>query len=198
MQKRTLVYSLSLAALVAGSLGSAAMADRMRDHHGWRMGGEGGFDFAAADADGDGRLTADEMKAHRAARIADLDADKDGRISAEEMIARDMKEAEARIRARVGKMMERMDADGDGALTAAEVMAMPMPGERMFGWLDKDGDGAVSKAEFDTARDRMHDRMGKGPKGPRGHMGHGDAPPPPASGEQPPPPPQGGEGEGAN
>lgn len=193
MQTRTLAYSLSLAALVAGALGSAAMADRMRDHHGWKMGGEA-VDFTAADADGDGNLTLEEMKAYRAARIADLDADKDGRISAEELIARDMKVAEAGIRARVAKMMERMDADGDGALTAAEVMSMPMPDERMFGRLDRDGDGAVSKAEFDAARDRMHDRMGKGPKGPHGPKGKGMGK---GMGDAPPPPPP-GDAEGAN
>ncbi|MDR0809681.1 MAG: hypothetical protein LBE86_11260 [Gemmobacter sp.] len=174
MHKRTLVYSLSLTALVAGSLGTAALADRMREGYGWGM---GGFDFAAADTDGDGRLTPDEMKAIRAARIADLDADKDGRISAEEMIARDMRGAETRIRARVAAMMERMDADGDGTLTAAEVLSMPMPGEQMLGWLDKDNDGAVSKAEFDAARERMHDGMSRGQRGQRGHMMHGEAPP---------------------
>lgn len=177
MQKRTLVYTATLAAILAGGLGSAAMADRMRDHGG--MGPMGMmmqdgpmFDFDKVDTDKDGKITPEEFAAARAARIAELDADKDGKISTDELVAMRMRGAEDRIRAQVGQMMQRMDADGDGVLTAAEVLAMPGPGPQMLARVDTDGDGAVSKAEAEAARDRMMARMGDHGQG-RNHRDHG-------------------------
>ncbi|RID91813.1 calcium-binding protein [Gemmobacter lutimaris] len=177
MQKRTLVYTATLAAILAGGLGSAAMADRMRDHGG--MGPMGMmmqdgpmFDFDKVDTDKDGKITPEEFAAARAARIAELDADKDGKISTDELVAMRMRGAEDRIRAQVGQMMQRMDADGDGVLTAAEVLAMPGPGPQMLARVDTDGDGAVSKAEAEAARDRMMARMGDHGQG-RSHRDHG-------------------------
>lgn len=176
MQKRTLVYTATLAAILAGGLGSAAMADRMRDHGG--MGPMGMmmqdgpmFDFDKVDTDKDGKITPEEFAAARAARIAELDADKDGKISTDELVAMRMRGAEDRIRAQVGQMMQRMDADGDGVLTAAEVLAMPGPGPQMLARVDTDGDGAVSKAEAEAVRDRMMARMGDHGQG-RSHRDH--------------------------
>lgn len=191
MQKRTLAYTLTLAAVTFGALGTAAMADRMRQDdrpwpmiaHGMAHGGPGfgpGFgpggpgammDFDALDADKDGKVTAEELAAHRKARIDGLDANADGRIDAAELVAMQMREAEARAKDRAERMIEMMDADGDGALGAAELLAMPMPGAQMLERLDADGDGAISKAEFDAAMQRME--HGPGPRGERGERGHG-------------------------
>lgn len=174
MQKRTLVYTLTLAAVTFGALGTAAMADRMR-HDGHPMMGMGPMmghgammDFDALDADKDGKVTPEELAAHRKARIEGLDANADGKIDATELVAMQMREAETRAKERAERMIAMMDADGDGALGAAELLAMPMPGARMIERLDTDGDGAISKAEFDAAMARMGERGG-----PRGEKGKG-------------------------
>lgn len=178
MQKRTLVYTAALASILAGGLGSAALADRMRDHGG--MGPMGMimqdgpmFDFDKLDADKDGKITPEEFASARAARVAELDADKDGKISADELVAMRMRGAEERIRAQVDQMMQRLDADGDGMLTAAEVLAMPGPGPKMLARVDTDGDGAISKAEADAAREKMMSRMERRGHGEHCKGGHG-------------------------
>lgn len=169
MQKRTVMYSLALLAVVGGSLGSAALADQMR-MGGGMMGQRP--DFATLDADKDGKVTAQEFAAARNARIAGLDADKDGKISLDELVAMQMRGAEAQARARAEQMIAMMDADGDGALAAAELLDMPGPGmAMMIERMDTDGDGALSAAEFDA---RGPGRDG-GQMGGKGHgRGHGD------------------------
>lgn len=182
MKKQMILSGAILSALVAVSLGTAAMADR----NGMRMGGmmdgdmAGGgplamFDFAAVDADKDGKITLDEMKVHRQARIAGLDADGDGKISAAELQAMEMRGAEARAKARADRMLQGMDADGDGFLTAAELLAGPgMAPQGMFGRVDADNDGAITQDEVDAARDRMQERMGKRGRGEGRGEGRGD------------------------
>jgi hypothetical protein len=169
----TLSRNLGIAALAAAmALGATGFALAERGDHA-RMGMEGrgpmaGLDFAALDADGDGKITKEEMQAPRAARLAALDADGDGKISLEELKADHLRQATERADQRAQRMMAAMDADGDGMLTAAELLAGPGPG-MMFDRVDTDGDGAISKAEADAIRDRMADRMAR-----RGeHRGHG-------------------------
>ncbi|WP_246566789.1 EF-hand domain-containing protein [Gemmobacter fulva] len=179
MQKRTLVYTLTLATITAAGLGSAAMADRMGGGHGMpgmmgMMGGPGPmFDFDAIDADKDGKITPEEMTAHRAARVAEIDANKDGKISADELTAMHMKAAEARAKDHVAQMITHMDSDGDGALSAAELLAMPGPGPKMMERVDTDGDGAISKAEMEAAQARMAEWKGKRHGKGHGKPGHG-------------------------
>ena len=52
-----------------------------------RGGPMAGLDFAAVDADKDGKITVAEMTAHRAARFAAADTDKDGKLSRAEFDA---------------------------------------------------------------------------------------------------------------
>lgn len=148
----------SLVALAVALAGSAALADR-----GERFGGEGGpmfgMDFAAIDADKDGKITQAEIDAHRAAQAKALDTDGDGLLSAEELAAMHLQNATTRANDRAARMIERMDSDGDGKLSAAEMAARPMPA-RMFDRLDTDKDGAITEAELAAARDRMTERMG--------------------------------------
>lgn len=115
-----------------------------------------GLDFAELDADGDGKITEEEFRAHRQAEIAGLDADGDNLISAEELSAHIAGRMQARAEVMAKRMLESRDLDGDGKLGAAEMLAMPMP-ERMFGFADADGDGAVSADEFDA----VHEWMGR-------------------------------------
>ncbi|GGW37330.1 hypothetical protein GCM10011452_27140 [Gemmobacter lanyuensis] len=169
MQKRSFAYTAALAAILVGGLGSAALADRMRDggmmgHMGMMGGPMMGpmFDFDTVDANKDGKITADEFKAHRVAEMKAVDSDGDGKITAEELTAMHMKAAEARAKAMAPQMLERMDVDGDGAVSVTELLAMPGPGAQMIDRLDADGDGAVTKAELEAAR-----------ANPEGMMGHG-------------------------
>ena len=116
------IIAAALAGAVTLSLAGAAMADG-------RMGGRGGMgpqiDFTAADADKDGKLTREEITAHRAARFAAADADKDGKLSAEELaaahVARAAERASERAPEMVARMLNRADADKDGALSAVDM-----------------------------------------------------------------------------
>lgn len=123
------------------------------------------FEFATVDADGDGQITAAEMTAFRAAKMAEVDQDKDGFVSPAEMRA----EMQARIEARLDKMvahrMERQDQNGDGKLGPDE-FGPGEKGARMFERADENGDGMLSKAEVDAMqahmRAKMQERHGKG------------------------------------
>jgi hypothetical protein len=170
MNRNTTLSAIAVAAILGATLTTAALADR---------GGPGGmgmpigpgpvFDFAGIDADKDGKITRDEIAAHRAARAAALDADKDGKISAAELQA----QIEARLAARAADMAARMiemrDTDGDGMLSAAELAEPPLPpmGDMMFDRADANDDGAITEDEVEAMRERMAGRMGG-----RGH-GHG-------------------------
>ena len=130
----------------------------------------GGIDFAALDADKDGKITAAEMEAFRASRVTEVDTDQDGKLSAAELSAMNLARMQARADKMAARMIERHDADGDGLLTVAELATPPGP-ERLFGRADTDGDGALTEAEVQAARERMAEMREDHGKG-RGH-GHG-------------------------
>ena len=178
MTTKMKLTAVSMLALAAALVGSVALAERgMQDRGEMRgMGPMAAFDFAAVDADADGKITAEEFAAHRAAETAALDTDKDGLISAAELAAHRMRGMEARATAQAEAMVARLDSDGDGKLSAAELATRPMPA-RMFDRLDADGDGAVSAAEMEAAKARMAEAprgRGDGQGKRHGHcMGHG-------------------------
>jgi len=136
--------------------------------------------FAEIDADGDSRVTAAELQAHRERmgddRFAALDGDGDGAISREELRAAPGARAATRL-------MEHFDADGDGAITRDEIRATMAAQqaerhEARFDALDTDGDGAVSEEEFAELRaargadlrerfGMRRDGFGRGGDGPR-------------------------------
>lgn len=175
MTRMMKLTALTMAGLATALVATTALADRGM---GQQMGGERGmgpmaaFDFAAVDADKDGKITEAELTAWRTAQVQALDADADGLISAEELAAQKMKDVATRIEARVKEMVARLDSDGDGKLSASELAARPLP-QRLFERLDTDDDGAVSQAEFDAAKERMADRRGEGHRGGKGKRGHG-------------------------
>jgi hypothetical protein len=157
----------ALALALAGGLPATAQAPR-----------DDRPDFAMLDADGDGRLTMDEMRTARSAAVADrfeaIDADGDGAVT-----LREMQDAPAaRFAAR---MLERFDTDGDGAISRAELMQgaearREARGGAMFGRLDVDADGAISEEEF--AAMRPGGGIGAGPRhgARRGRMAPGRGP----------------------
>ena len=183
---------LAVSALALGAALALAPVAATADGGGWMKGGEGGmhgmhgmdqsrrmqgmgegmmgdgpmagpaFDFAATDADGDGKITQEELSAHRAAERAALDADGDGFVTGEEMVARIRTQMQERMAERANRQLARFDADGDGKVAVAELPEAGI-GERMFAAIDADGDGAITEAEIEAARaelGRMGGRMG--------------------------------------
>ncbi|MBC2837091.1 EF-hand domain-containing protein [Gemmobacter straminiformis] len=135
------------------------------------MGPMAQFDFAAIDADKDGKITQAEMTAWRASQVIGVDADKDGKLSADELKAMHMARMEERAANMATQMIERLDVDGDGLLGVEEMAARPGPA-MMFDRIDADGDGAVTQEEVDAARAAMAEMRGQGMGEGRG-MGEG-------------------------
>ncbi|PCJ10568.1 MAG: calcium-binding protein [Rhodobacteraceae bacterium] len=146
------------AAFIAVIVGSASLitagavlAKGGPGRHGMNM------SFEEIDADGNGEITQAEMEMMKAARFAAADTDGDGALSLDELKAQGLKKVEQHAAA----MLERHDANGDGMLSQDE-LPKPRRSGHMFEHMDADGNGAISKAEFDEARNHMRHRgMGK-------------------------------------
>jgi hypothetical protein len=129
--------------------------------------GRGMFDFAAMDADKDGKVTQAEITVFRTAEIAGLDADKNGLISEAEFTAQISKRMQDQAGALAKARIAAQDVDGDGQMSVEELAARPVPAGLMAK-IDTDGDAAISQAEFDAAKEKMRARMDD-----RGGDGHG-------------------------
>lgn len=126
----------------------------------------GGPAFEQIDANGDGQVTQDELRAHAAARFAEIDADNDGFVTPEEMRAARSERHEARGERQAARMLERYDADGNGELSAAELEKasedrMGRRAGRMMDRMDANDDGKLSLDEMTARRDpaRMFERL---------------------------------------
>lgn len=155
MTSSTNIKLITLTAMIA--IGGAALADN--GEHSERAAKR----FAMIDADKDGQLTMEEIKAHAQVRFASRDANSDGFIDRGEMQqAMNDKKAE-----RAARMIEKFDTDGDGKLDAQELEAMGSHAkhgrkgkhakkhakkmEKRFERMDENGDGMLDFAEM-TAR----------------------------------------------
>lgn len=112
--------------------------------------------FSAADANGDGAVTRDEILAFMAARQKAVDTDGDGFVTKEEMQAAMAERMKERIARMTDKRFERLDKDGDGKLSVAE-RDQSAKVDRMMKHLDKDGDGKISKAEAEEMMKQARD-----------------------------------------
>ncbi|NJM84323.1 MAG: calcium-binding protein [Tabrizicola sp.] len=139
---------LVLAVILATGAATTALAERGEPRGAMLMDA-----FDAMDADKDGKVTEAEIADHRRATFTAADADGNGLLSVQELKQMGKAADEVRQDRRVARMMERMDADGDGSLSASELSAMQ--GSRMFARVDADKDGAITKAEVEAARDRQ-------------------------------------------
>ena len=152
MQAKTMVLGVVSAAMVV-TVGATAIA---QGKHGYGQRPS----FEEVDANGDGKITQDEMQARAATRFGEADSDGDGAISRDEMMAKAM----ARAEKRVDRMMGRLDADDDGKVSKTEMQQMR--GKRMgrmIKRMDADGDGSLSEEEFAQGhRKGHHGRHGKG------------------------------------
>ncbi|WP_349539280.1 EF-hand domain-containing protein [Sagittula sp. NFXS13] len=162
---KTKTFWITGALLVAMGASGAAMAHERGGKGRDGAGPRGMFlqeMFAEADANGDGKITEEEMAAAAAQRFSDADTDGDGNLSAEELTAqaqaRKAAREAARREARSAAMIERLDTDGDGLLSQEEMSAR-RPADRfakMLERLDADKDGALSIEEMKQARMMRH------------------------------------------
>jgi Ca2+-binding EF-hand superfamily protein len=158
IQKTSALAALALtgAVLVSG-LASGAIAQTGPDEgeRGPRMAEM----FAAMDANSDGKVTQEEIAAHRAAMFAAADTNSDGSLSSDELAARELARFTETLPDRTARMLDRRDANGDGSLSADEIGEGPM--EDHFARIDTDNDGAISQAEAEAAVERFAEHRGK-------------------------------------
>lgn len=139
MKKTVLLGAALLAATAA--LTVPALAGRGDDSRGpdWLT------RFDEIDADQDGKLTMDELQANRLAKLTAADADGDGALTATEFATL---RPEARA-GRMARAFSRMDSDGDGKVLLSD-LPMGQGGGEMFTRADTDSDGALSKPEVEA------------------------------------------------
>jgi len=112
--------------------GAPGVMDMMQRMHGGMMAGGmmggmgpmGGGMMQMFDADGDGTVTPEEMRAQMQAKLTEYDSDGDGALS----IAEFETLHSAMIREMMVDRFQHLDADGDGSVTAEEMTA---PGDMM-------------------------------------------------------------------
>ena len=115
--------------------GMSGMMDMMQQMHGRMMGGGmmGGMGqmhgtmMQMFDADGDGTVTAEELRAGFQAKLTEYDSDGDGTLSISEFETLHS----AMIRKTMVDRFQHLDADGDGSVTADEISAVADTMERM-------------------------------------------------------------------
>ena len=117
--------------------------------------GKAGAEFAAMDANKDGKVSAEEHAAASKKMFDMMDASRDGKVTAAEMTA-----AHQRVTGKKAKKsdmsstdkIKMIDTDGDGILTAEEHAG----GSRtMFGKMDTDKDGFLTKDEIAVGHAQM-------------------------------------------
>jgi EF hand len=146
--------------------------------------------FERADANRDGVITRDEVRASRTAAFTRLDTNRDGFLVQTEMHAgrSQMENGPGRagqpMGGHGGDLLARADINGDGNVTRAEfdaawANAQAAKAERraqsrqfMFNRLDANKDGTITRAEAEAARGQMPPRP---PQDPEGMGPQGDA-----------------------
>jgi Ca2+-binding EF-hand superfamily protein len=164
MMERTMTVpktsALAVLALTGAILVSGLATDAMA-----QMGPDGGDRgprlaemFASIDTDSDGKVTQEELAAHRAAMFAAADTNGDGALNSDELAARELARFTENLPDRAARMLERRDDNGDGSLSADEIGEGPM--EDHFARIDTDNDGAISQAEAEAMIDHFAERRG--------------------------------------
>lgn len=183
LNKKTAATAIALGLGAALTLTStAAVAFGGKDGDRGPMGRKGGFmqmEFADVDLDKNGQITVEDLQAAAKARFDTADANGDGALTLDELKAQAEKRMAERMASkgdgkgeRKGKMFEKRmgwklddmlakkDADGNGSLSFDEMSPDVAKLERMIDRFDTDDDNAISAAEFDAAQKEMFMRHG--------------------------------------
>ena len=169
--------SVAAVALLGAVIATVAYAEKGHGNGmGGGMGGGGNMlleMFDAIDTDSDGKLSMDELAAHRLAEFTAADTNSDGALDAAEMEAHHAAKMAAMMAEHAARMIENKDNDGNGTLSAEEFGEGP--GEEHFARIDADNDGMISKEEAVAAMQHRKTRgHGWGTMGDDHGMGMGD------------------------
>lgn len=140
--RKVLLVAAGAAVLTAGAC-SLAQAQNGPANDGARHG------VFQSDANSDGVLTRAEFDAGREATFVRLDADRDGQLTREELRAERGERGDRGWRGRRGDhhggpRLERADANNDGNITRDEFLAGPI---EMFNRIDANHDGVIQASE---------------------------------------------------
>lgn len=116
--------------------------------------------FDRYDTDGDGQVTQAEVDAWHEETFAAADQDGDGALTLDEMTQAAADRIAERMADRVAERFEWLDIDGDGLVTAEEMPAGPQTD--IVARFDRDGDGIVTSEEIPSFADRGCGRGGPG------------------------------------
>lgn len=125
--------------------------------------------FATIDANSDGLVSQDEMKAHHEAKRAEMKAKWEAKKAEAEAAGEPVREGrmnrdkdpakaaewKAKKAERAAEHWAEMDADSDGQLSAVEFTAAHIT---FFDKMDTDTDGTITKAEMDAAKAKKKER----------------------------------------
>ncbi|UYV36261.1 EF-hand domain-containing protein [Rhodobacteraceae bacterium D3-12] len=171
MKREYVIAGIVAASIVAGAGMATAQG---KQGHGRGM-GPMMPEFSELDANGDGNLTQAEMEAHAKAKFDAADTDGNGKLSAEELLEAGKKRKEERRAKRAEKMLKRLDTNNDGEVSFDEMPGQQTQADRMFSRIDADGDGNITEAEMQDAAKKFKERRGKhGKHGKPGKHGHKD------------------------
>lgn len=136
--------------------------------------------FENMDADGNGKLSHEEIQGHGLARLLSGDADGDGELTLDEfktVYAQMHQGPRAPRAAGVDHIFSRFDTDGDGKLGENELPGRMKERFAEVG-VDADGDGSISKEEFEKGRMQIMQSSvpaGEEPRAGRGFLENLDA-----------------------
>mgnify|MGYP003958611945 FL=1 len=172
----TAVIALGVAAIVGTGIAGSRWGGQHQgygQHAGYEMGMKGGMHggrhgggprmMERFDADGDGKVTAEEVASVRTKAMNDYDADKDGALTLNEFKGL----WDEHMQGRQVRGFQHFDADGDGKITVDELKA---PTERMFSRMDRNDDGVISDDDMQRKgwgwrhHDNDDDDRPRGPK----------------------------------
>lgn len=154
--------AIAAIAVIGALMGSAVLAQKGEMGMGGPGEGRGAMlteMFDTMDADKDGKLTYAEMEAHRKVEFAAADTNGDGVLSPEELSARALARFQEKLGERTQGMLDTMDNDGNGSLSEAEMGEGP--GMRNFARIDADNDGFVTRDEIQAGM-KHHKKRGHG------------------------------------
>jgi Ca2+-binding EF-hand superfamily protein len=134
---------------IIAALATAGIAAGQKPHQG--RGPGAAYLFEKLDANGDGAITLEEMRAHAQERRKAADLNGDGQVSPEEI--------ELLHQERAAERFARIDANGDGVLSRDEV---PDRYGHRFEKLDTNGDGVVSQSEMQSGKAGRHQGKHRG------------------------------------